>query len=182
MRTVFFVIVISVCFLFGFFFFAFYNGLIILRYPSYRAEVEQFIENMKVDKKKVFLFYRNKKKWNKEKVYLLWTNDKAKNIEYLINSWLTLLDEERVMKKRVSLQTVLLASSLQKAYLSFDRNPFSSDSPTHEKWMWVEGLLKTLRENDIDLQTVYFLVHHQIMDDYHLDFSNPWPICGFLGL
>jgi len=126
------------------------------------------------------LQYWHKKKWNKEKIDLLWTNDKAKNIQYLINSWLALLDQEDVMPKKVSLQAVLLSSCANIAYLSFDRNPFSENSTTYEKLMLIEGLLKTVRENDVKLQSVHFLVHHQIMGDYHLDFSNPWPIHGFL--
>jgi len=110
---------------------------------------------------------------------MLWTGDKATNIQYLLQSWLSLLDEEQAMKKKVSIQAVLLASSDTQAYLSFDRNPFGQDDSTYDKLMWLEGLLKTLRENEIKLQGVYFLVHHQTMDDYHLDFSNPWPMYGF---
>ena len=135
---------------------------------------------MKVAKKDVWLMYWHNKKWNKEKIQILWSNDKAKNIQYLVSSWLNLLEEELVIKKKISLQTVLLTSSGNIAYLSFDRNIFSRKYSTHEKLMLIEGLLKTIRENDITLQGIYFLVHHQIMDDYHLDFSNPWPLYGFL--
>jgi hypothetical protein len=44
----------------------------------------------------------------------------------------------------------------------------------------IEGLLKTLRENDIKIQRIHFLLHHQPLVDYHLDFSHPWPLEGFL--
>jgi hypothetical protein len=90
------------------------------------------------------------------------------------------MDEERLMSKKVSLQSVILTPNEKDAYLSFDRYPFSPESPTVEKFMWVEGLLKTLRDNGISLQGVRFLVHHQEMLDSHLDFSNPWPGIGFL--
>lgn len=167
-------------FLVGVFCFAIYNNWIIFRYPSYKSEVKAFVSRIKVDKKQVELVYWHNKKWNKEKISMLWTADKAANIQYLVNNWLNLLDEEQVMNKKVSLQTVLMASCNNKAYLSFDRNPFGQNSSTHKKLMWVESLLKTLRENEVALQSVYFLVHHQIMQDYNLDFSKPWPIYGFL--
>jgi len=167
-------------FMLGGLFFLLYHGWLIIRYPSYKTEAKQCLRNMKSSKRKIVLEYWHKKKWNKEKIDLLWTGDKSKNIQYLINSWLTLLDEEDAMKKKISLQAVLLSASGNKAYLSFDRNPFSKGCSTFEKLMWIESLLKTLRENEIQLQSIYFLVHHQIMEDYHLDFSNPWPINGFL--
>jgi len=182
MQNKYFIAIVIASFIFGSLFFSIYHGWIIVRYPSYKSEVKQSLRSMKSSKKKVLLEYWHKKKWNKEKIDLLWTDDKSKNIQYLINSWLTLLDEEGAMKKKVSLQAILLSSSGNKAYLSFDRNPFSKGCLTFDKLMWIESLLKTLRENGVQLQSVYFLVHHQIMEDYHLDFSNPWPICGFLNL
>jgi len=174
------IIVTISTFLLGMLFFAVYNEWIIFSYPSYKKEVGQQIDSMKMDKKDVWLLYWDKKKWKKEKINLLWTDDPAKNIQYLVSSWLTLLDQEHVMRKKVSLQTVLISSSGVQAYLSFDRVPFSSEASTYEKLMWIEGILKTIRENDIELQKVMFLVHHQVLQDYHLDFSNPWPIYGFL--
>jgi len=183
MKNIHIIIISIITFLLGLLFFAFYNNWIIFYYPSYKAEVSRQIRSMKTTKKELCLMYWHHKKWNKEKVNLLWSGDKSQNIQYLLNSWLNLLDEEQVVTKRVSLQTVLISSSGQQAYLSFDRIPFSKKSSTYEKLMWIEGLLKTIRENNINIQSVYFLVHHQIMKDYHLDFSdfsNPWPTYGFL--
>jgi hypothetical protein len=100
-------------------------------------------------------------------------------MQYLINAWLTLLDEENVMSKKVTLQSALM-SAHGHLYVSFDRNPFDENSPTYDTWMWIEGLLKTIRENEPSIQSVHFLVHHHPMEDNHLDFSNPWPITGFL--
>ncbi|HZW61067.1 MAG TPA: hypothetical protein VFF04_02480, partial [Candidatus Babeliales bacterium] len=97
-----------------------------------------------------------------------------------INSWLSLLDEEHIMDSKVMLQTAILSQSGQEAFLSFDRNPLPAECATFETWMWVEGLLKTIRENDIQLQSIRFLVHHEPLIDEHLDFSNSWPAQGFL--
>jgi len=84
------------------------------------------------------------------------------------------------MEKKITVQTVLLSTSDQVAYLSFDSDPLSKESSTFDKWMLIEGLLKTIRENSVRLQQIQLLVHHQLMQDPHLDFSKPWPVDGFL--
>jgi len=168
------------CFLAGALFFAVYNRWIVFLYPSYVGQMKQAAGNMKFAKKDVMLTYWHKRKWHKEKINLLWSIDTSENLLYLLRSWLNLLDEDNVMKKKVGLQAVLLSASGQQAYLSFDRHPFGKEDSTYQKLMWIEGLLRTVCENDIKLQSVYFLVHHHIMEDYHLDFSNPWPVYGFL--
>ena len=117
--------------------------------------------------------------WQTEHQELIWGSNTEKNCLYLINTWLTLLDEEGIMEKRVTLQTALLSPSGQEIYLSFDRSPFQPEDSTFAKWMWIEGLLKTLRENEVKLTNVQILVHHQPINDQHLDFTNPWPLQGF---
>ena len=84
------------------------------------------------------------------------------------------------MEKKVVVQTVLLSASDQVAYLSFDSGPLSEESSTFDKWMLIEGLFKTIRKNNVPLEQIQLLVHHQLMKDPHLDFSKPWPIDGFL--
>ena len=175
-----YIVLALVSLFFSFLFFAIYNNWIIFRSSSYKSEVNQQITNVKAKKSDVYLYYWQNNKWQHEKVSILFTGDKAKNIKYLINNWLTLLDEEEVMDKKVTLQDVLLDINGQLAYLSFDRTLFAENSATFAKWMLLEGLLKTLRESGIGVQNVFFLVHHQIMEDYHLDFSKPWPMYGFL--
>lgn len=132
-------------------------------------------------KKQVNLFFWNRQSWKKETQELLWTEDTARNIQHLINAWLSLLDEEKLLKKKIGLETALLSPSGHEAYLSFDRNPLSKEQTIFEKWMIIEGLLKTLRENEVSLQRVQLLVHHKPLNDRHLDFSKPWPLGGFMG-
>lgn len=138
------------------------------------------MKNIEIRKKNLKLVYWNRDKWNYEDIELLWTEDKAKNIKYLIDSWLTILDEDKIMTKKVTLQDVALDSSGQEAILSFDRNPLNKENPTYEKLMWIEGLLKTIRDNNIQIQRIRFLVHHQTLNDNHLDFSSSWNLYGFL--
>jgi len=150
-----------------------------LRFPSYKTESEQTTQQLRAHKKPATLFFWHNKRWNKETVEILQTNDNAQTAQHLLNSWLTLLDEEQVMAKKVMLQSALLSDD-QQLYLSLDRNPFNETDSTYDKLMWIEGLLRTVREQSISVQGVRFLVHHQPMQDYHLDFSNSWPLAGFL--
>lgn len=173
-----YLIIFASIFIFGIFFFFYQQEFIIIRFPK-RLNINS--ENSsKTIKKIVTLMYWHSNRWNSEKVEVIWSNDKSKNVQQIINSWLTLLDEEKIMDKKASLQSAMLSLSENEIYLSFDRNLFSDENSTYEKLMLIESLLKTLRDNQIDIQKVRFLVHHQDMHDVHLDFSHFWPITGFL--
>ena len=115
-----------------------------------------------------------------EEQELLWGNHVQENIRYLISAMLSVWEDEQVTQKKVSLQSVIVSPSGKTAYLSFDRVPFDKDASTFCKWHTIEALLKTLRDNDVGIRDVYFLVHHELLVDSHLDFSNPWTISGFL--
>jgi len=162
----------------GMLFFGIKNEFIILNYPIARPQL--VINRHHASKKKVTLIFWQNNQWKTENNDLLWTQNKQQDLHRLINSWLTLLHEENGMEKKITLQTVLFATSDQVAYLSFDSDPLSKESSTFDKWMFIEGLLKTIRENNVPLQQIQLLVQHQFMQDPHLDFSRPWPINGFL--
>lgn len=169
--------VIALCI--GFITYAYFNHWIIIAYPQSQSSTTHspFPGHQK---RKVKLYYWHNNNWHTENSELLWSNNKVECITYLIRAWLTLLEEEMVTHRSVALQTAILTASQQELFLSFDRKPFDQDSNTYIKWMWVEGLLKTVRLNNLDIQRVTFLEHHQPLQDDHLDFSNPWPINGFL--
>jgi hypothetical protein len=84
------------------------------------------------------------------------------------------------MTKTVSLQSAMLSPAQHELYISFTRNPLEKEKSIQEKWLFIEGLLKTIRENGLMLQAIHFLVQHQPLNDPHLDFSKPWPLQGFL--
>ena len=155
------------------------QGWILFLFPSYKTEAETTAQQLRTQKKPATLFFWHNKRWNKEIVEILQTKDNAQTSQHLLNSWLTLLDEEQVMAKKVMLQSALLSNN-KELYLSLDRNPFNETDSTYDKLMWIEGLLRTVRHHNIPVQTIRFLVHHQPMQDYHLDFSNSWPLTGFL--
>lgn len=159
------------------------NELLIVRLPQLRDPYESLdAAHAVVNKKVVRRVYWHHDAWHNESTELLWPENAQQKLYYLINSWLALLDEEHVMPKKVTVQSVAVCPSGQEAYISFDRNPFDKESSVFERVMFIEGLLKTVRENDIKIQAIQFLVHHQPLNDYYLDFSNPWPVQGFVNV
>jgi hypothetical protein len=130
-------------------------------------------------RKKAVLIFWHHDRWTKETIELVWPADTAQALTYLLNSWFTLLDEEHITEQKVAVQSVLLANEGTQALISFDRSPFAKESSTFIKWLLLEGLLKTIRENSVAIANVVFLVRHQPLRDYHLDFTNPWPVSGF---
>lgn len=158
-------------------FFGIQNDFIIFRWPT-RTSPIQIDKNLST-KKSIKLFYWNNSKWMNESIDILISGNTQDDIQHIIISWLNLLDEEKIIEK-ISLQTALISENSNELFLSFDRNLISEEISTYEKLMLIEGLLKTLRENGIKIPKINFLVYHKTMQDAHLDFSNPWPLEGFL--
>jgi hypothetical protein len=132
-----------------------------------------------IQKKQIAHHYFYGDKWKIEKQELLWHDNSEKNIFHLVNAWLALLDEEHAITKKTVLQSVLIDTS-GCIYLSFDHTMFGKEDTIFKKWMLIEGLLKTMVINGISFSHVQFLVQHQLLHDVHLDFSQPWPIHGFM--
>lgn len=165
-----------VCLLLGFLFFAFYNNWIIFYMPSRKQEVSSVLAH----KKKVELWYIKNNNWQKEQKELVLSGDTSQALQIIIEVWLSLLAEESIGKKRPHLESTSISLAGDELFLSFDRSPFSRDISTHEKLVWVEGLLKTIHVQDDTIKKVRFLIHHQLLQDSSLDFSCSWPITGFL--
>ena len=171
------IILIIASFCAGLLFFAYHNQWIIIQLPKFTTKTD--VDSSLINKKKISLHFFHKDKWRVETQEQLWTNNISKNLSQLINSWLTLVDEERIVTKKIALESALVSSS-GTVYISCDHALFSKEDSIYKKWMLVEGLLKTIRSNEIPIQDVQLLVHHQPLQDSHLDFSLPWPITGFM--
>lgn len=174
------IIITILAFLCGALFYAYNQGWIVIHYPTNAAANHTQGNAAAPQKKKVKLFFWHNGSWKTETTTILWSNNKATALSHLINRWLTLLDDEGLLNKKTTLQTALLAPSEQELFLSFDRSPFSRQQSIQEKLMFVEGLLKTIRDTNTGIQAVRFLVHHQPLIDDHLDFGHAWPIIGYL--
>lgn len=168
-----------ICFIstfFGILLFAFQQEWIVVRMPQFGNTSAGIIKH----KKAVTLHFWHENRWHTENQELLWSNNTADNIFYLVTNWLNTLDAEEVTQKKVVLQAATLSPSGTDAYLSFDRNPLQKEWSTYQKWMWIEGLLKTIRERQLPVQNIYLLVHHQPLIDRHIDGTHAWPLSSFL--
>ncbi len=163
----------------AFIYFSYNQQWVIICLPA-KKQVNTRENNQGIIKKTIKKIFWKHDHWNSEEDELLWSSDTAENVKQLISSWLIVLDEEKVMEKKVSIQAVVLSACGQEIFISFDRNPFDKKQSTYEKLLWTEGLFKTIRDNGVKIQWIQLLVHHKPLVDYHLDFSNPWPIHGFL--
>lgn len=165
-----------ILFITGALFVAIHKDLIIFRSPFHTSVNTQ--EHNVSKKQSITLFYWHNNKYNSEKTDILATDKPEENIHKIVNCWLNLLDEEKIIEK-TALQTALI-SDTNELFLSFDRNFLNPEDATHQKLLLIEGLLKTLRENNVKIPKLNFLVHHQPMQDTHLDFANTWPLEGYL--
>jgi hypothetical protein len=164
----------------GSIFYGIYNNFIIIQFPIKKLPL--ILQNFNAQKKNITLALFKKGSWHFEDKELLFSNNIVKTMTYLVSSWLTLLAEEEVMDKKVTLQAVLIDAPTKEVSLSFDRNPFSRNASTFQKVMWVEALLKTILLSGLQVQSVRFLVNHKPLADAHVDFSCPWPITGYLSV
>ncbi len=164
----------------GIFFFAVKREFIIVRLPGYHYNPLHDPTAPATEKKIVTLWVRSRDTWQTEQQELLWTNDTAENMRLLVTNWLAFAQEEHSIEKKVAVQNCALSTSGQELYLSFDRNPLPKEQSILTKWLLLEGLLKTIRENKLPLVSIHFLVHNQPLQDPHLSFDLPWPVQGFL--
>ena len=79
----------------------------------------------------------------------------------------------------MALQSAAITFDNQELIISFDRPPWNKENSTYEKWMTVEGFLKTIKNIDPSIKKVRFLMNQQPLQDPHLDFTNAWSIGGF---
>lgn len=155
----------------------YWQGWIIIRYPGSSVSTSKL--QPAVTKKSVKLLFWYQDTWRTETTDVLWADTVDLTAYHLISQWLSLLDDEGLLDNKVTLQSALVSASGTELFLSFDRNPLPQEGSMFEKLMFIEGMLKTLRENNVRILGVRFLVQHKPMMDEHLDFSNAWPIRGF---
>lgn len=154
------------------------NWMIVHWVPSYRRsdDISGVLNKKIAPKKKINLYFFKGEALKKEEVSLVWLSSKAEILKLIIGNWLTLVYEERILAKRVRIESVALASFEQEAYVSFDQVPFLQESSIHKKMQLLNALRRTIDSSGLGIQSLVFLVRHEPMVDDHLDFSQPWPV------
>lgn len=116
----------------------------------------------------------------KEITEIIFSDNHAQTIKLLINSWLATLDEENIIDKQITVQSVILSPSGQDAFICLTESPLGKQASTHTKLMIMESMLKTLKDANLGLHNIRLLVHHQPIQDAHLNFDISWPINGYI--
>lgn len=167
------------CFIVGFAFHAYQKEWIVFLLPHKIAHMQTQTTVETYSQKKIELFFWKHEKWQKEHNSIIWSSDIARNVKTITNGWLMLLEDEKIIDTDIQLLSAIISSN-KELFLSFNKDLCNAQSSTYAKLMVIHGLLKTLHENKIPVQSIRFLVHHQILIDDHLNFSIPWPITGYL--
>lgn len=175
------VFIILLCFIVGFLFHAYNKEWIILLLPHQTADIQSQAQTSETafTQQKITLFFWKHDQWQKEYTSVIWSPEITHNIKTITNNWLTLLEDEKIIDTDIQLLSTVISSN-KELFLSFNKDLCNTQDSTYTKLMIIHGLLKTIYENKIPIQSVRFLVHHQILIDDHLNFSIPWPINGYI--
>lgn len=176
MSSVLIMVMVSLCS--GILYFAYLQHWIVIQVPGHMVTA-QIGAATSTSKKNVSVFYWYQGHMKSETKSLIISDDKATTLRHVITNWLSIFDEIGCSTEKINVETVLLSGSGSDAFLSFTRSLLDKDDSTYNSWMRIESLLKTIKQSNLNIQRVHFLVHHQEMNDVHLDFSQPWPIHGF---
>lgn len=168
-------------FLIGSLFFLIYKDILVIKFlhgnNSNNISISSF-NNFSSKKDLKFYFWKDEI-INFETKNFVWFSDKSENLKHFISDWLTLLQEENILSNPIYLNHVAINKDEDVAFISFEQSFLEPSWSIFEKWNCIESLFKSIREADFKIKEIYFLVNNKIMEDYHLDFSNSWPIDGF---
>lgn len=177
-----YLLLVSGCFFLGMMVFLFKRSWLIMHWvPGYaRSDVSVSpVSKHIVHRKKLALYYWKDDQLKREVDSFVWRGDAYEDLKIMVGSWLSFLYEERVVRKRVSLESIALGASKQDLLVSFDHYPFEKDWSIRKKWQFLDGLCRTIAGVNLGVQSILFLVNHERLQDDHLDFSQPWPVTGF---
>ncbi len=156
----------------------------------------QKVKIRKIRKKRITIFYYQQKE-KQELVSILWPQTTQEQLSTIVTGWLVFLKKEQVISRDIYLDTILVDSQDQTAYLSFNCHFLQAFEPTGQKLHLLESLFKTISANQEptfannghsssytaqeataarSITKIMLLVNHKPMQDDFLDFSQVWPI------
>ena len=158
--------------------FAWYRELIIVSIPSWSRLQSTTIDQTSY-KKNITLFYISKNQPHQEHKEILWTESLDGNILTCLHAWAELFNEEK-REHKVTIQNACVSFTQDELMVSLSRLPFYKNDTALQKLGLIETLFKTVRTVFPTLKKIRLLVNHEPMVDDLLDFSQPWPIGGFI--
>ncbi len=163
----------------GSIFFLLYNNWIIIS-----VSTPGFIKNEQahvpiIARRTIALWYCQNNHLKQEKKEIFWYASVEKQVKSIVESWLHVMDEEGILEKPCTLQSVSMVNHTQELLISFDRSPLQRESATITNTLIIQSLLKTFYDAKISIKSVRFLVHQEPMADATLDFSRSWPLQGY---
>lgn len=176
MKPITFVTIIGLCTLAGIAYWAKQQHYIIVNFNPVHSTTQE-IHNRE-STRNIKLHYWDQGTHKSENSSIVWQNNKEDTLAYIISSWLEVAYDAGVLAHKAVIETVMVAHP-EHLYISLSENPLKKDTSTLDAWMNIEGLLKTIREANLTIKKISFLVHHKQMTDARLDFSQAWPIEGF---
>lgn len=162
----------------GIFFYLYQESWFIIHFPSSMTAKNERAKLIKSQEIPVWIWYKNSLK--KESLEIIVSDNTAQTLKILLNSWFALLEEENIIDKQITIQSVALSASNQEAFICFNQYPFNPQSSTYEKFMIMESMLKTIKDAKLGITHIRLLIHHQPLLDDHLNFNISWPIQGYL--
>lgn len=163
----------------GCIFFLYQESWIIMTSPfNTQAENNSSLQN-NIIYKTITLYGWQHNAYKKESTEIIYSDNIAQNLKLLLNSWLIFLEDEHITDKQTQIMSVALSHSKVEAFISLNQQPFDTTWSTYNKLTWIESMLKTIREAKIPINSIRLLVHHQPLQDDHLNFDISWPVTGF---
>ena len=180
MKHIYYSVGCSLLFVFGLLLFFYQESWFIITCPLIHEETYNPLYHQNTSYKTITLYAWSQNKYKKETTEIIHSDNTTQNIKLLLNSWLQFVDDEHITDKETQIVSVSLSPSKQEAFICLNQYPFEKDWSTYRKLMWIESLLKTLRDNKIHISGIRLLVLHQPLIDDHLNFECSWPISGYL--
>lgn len=169
------------CIISGLAFHAYQKEWIIFLFPHQNMHGEEIndITTPSYSQQKIILFFWKQDRWHQEYNHVIWSSNIERNIQTITHNWLILMEDEKLIETDIQLISTVVTAH-KELFLSFNKNLCENQESTYKKLMIMHGLLKTLHENKVAIQSIRFLVHHQSMTDDHLNFTISWPITGYV--
>lgn len=164
-------VIFSASFLAGMLFFCTYQEWLIISWNRPHNKKEAVPP---MNKKTVIVWREKNNTLIQESVQLLWSENQTENMKTLTTAWLSWLHDEQVLTRKLLVESILFSPSGYEMYISFDHNPFEKQWSIHQKEIFINGLLKSYKENGCTASYLYILVHHKPLQDINLDFNEPW--------